>query len=747
MRGDDVLTIPPLAVPRGYRRPLLLGGLLCSPTLVLAATLGFSAAWSDTPVWTPAGVNAGDQAWLDSLAAPLVTDPGGTAVPVPPTAPVLPQSGDLQVLTITQGDDAEVPVTAAAGDLVATTSLSRSGIPVRALQAYVAAMQMIGRSDPGCRLHWSLVAGIGRVESNHGRHAGSSVTAAGRVTPPILGPRLDGSTQGWATIRDTDGGRYDGDGSFDRAVGPMQFLPGTWRGFGADGDGDQRADPQDLDDAALGTARYLCTGDGDLTRADDRWAAVLRYNHSKSYAALVVGLADTYASGRAVQVPAPPPGLSQPAGRSASPLKPVPTVPPSPHATVGSATTTPTPTGSPIPTTDPGPTIDPGPTTSEPAPSTTSEPGTAAPSEPAPGPTSEPAPATAEPSPPVPDPTPVTTSNPGAVEPGPSAPGPDPSPVPWTDLRGQGDRIGQRCLDVVGHDRVDAPGAQLVAASGVVHGPRGDTNPAAPPGHDDVDVEQAVPGVEPVGSQGRDEPLARRGRPTPGQQNGRLRGCDPDGRERVRASAEPHGTRSEQGFVTSRAPVTGHHLEGCPRGTRAADVDDERNPERPHRIECVGERRHIGSDAPKLLATEQADPPGVPAQACQGRVVVEDGDPVRRATDIDLDGVRPEPRRGQQGRQRVLDATAWVAAMRHDERHPTDAKEALMNEAGGCRTTSAEVLRPALSQGLWPWHRHGLPRSDRVSGTRSRTGCAVTTPQTGSSARARCSSAPDPVSR
>lgn len=437
-------------VPERYRRPLAWTALLCSPTLVLAGALGVGAARGET-VWTPAGANAGDQAWLNTLAAPVAAGGDGATMQLPPGAAVLPQGGDLGTLTLTQPADA--PVTAPAyGDSTETGRLTASGIPVRVLQAYAAAAAVMGRVDPGCRLHWSLVAGIGRVESNHGRFGGSAVTATGRVTPPILGPRLDGSNSGWATVRDSDDGRYDGDTAFDRAVGPMQFLPGTWRSYGADADRDGAADPQDVDDAALGTARYLCAGGGDLSQQADRWRAVLRYNHSNSYAALVLGLADSYAAGRAVPVPAPPAGVTPPSGGSASPVKPelpaAPSTPaPGPTATTtaprtdpgvprGSApsagatdpgtsgTTSPTgvtdPTATAQPTTDPAPT-DPAPTdpTTGPAPtdSPTTTPATA------PGTTD---PATTDPvAPPV---TPAATGP--APDPTAAPPAADPAPAP-----------------------------------------------------------------------------------------------------------------------------------------------------------------------------------------------------------------------------------------------------------------------------------------------------------------------------
>jgi membrane-bound lytic murein transglycosylase B len=91
-----------------------------------------------------------------------------------------------------------------------------------------AAAQVMAAKNPGCRIHWSLLAGIGRVESSHGRFGGAVVAAGGQVSPPIYGPLLDGSA--FARISDTDSGRWDGDAVFDRAVGPMQIGPDTWQG-------------------------------------------------------------------------------------------------------------------------------------------------------------------------------------------------------------------------------------------------------------------------------------------------------------------------------------------------------------------------------------------------------------------------------------------------------------------------------------------------------------------------------------
>ncbi len=150
-------------------------------------------------------------------------------------------------------------------------------------------------SDPGCHVSWTTLAGIGRVESNHGQFAGAVLGEDGRPSKPVIGVPLDGSA-GVRSIPDTDGGTLDGNPQLDHAVGPMQFIPGTWRKWASDGNLDGRADPQQIDDAALSAARYLCAGGRDLATAAGWWAAVFSYNNSVPYGQKVFGLADGYAS-------------------------------------------------------------------------------------------------------------------------------------------------------------------------------------------------------------------------------------------------------------------------------------------------------------------------------------------------------------------------------------------------------------------------------------------------------------------
>lgn len=187
-----------------------------------------------------------------------------------------------------------------AQDTQVVSGLSRNGIPQAALQAYSRAQQVMSKVDRGCNLPWTLVAAIGRVESNHGRHGGNVLNGDGIAVPGIFGPQLNGV--GTAKISDSDGGSLDGDVNFDRAVGPMQFIPATWRAMGVDGDGDGRKNPQDIDDAAMSTAVYLCAGDTDLADPSDLNSAILRYNHSQAYVDLVTRIAKAYAGGSWIAV-------------------------------------------------------------------------------------------------------------------------------------------------------------------------------------------------------------------------------------------------------------------------------------------------------------------------------------------------------------------------------------------------------------------------------------------------------------
>jgi hypothetical protein len=163
-------------------------------------------------------------------------------------------------------------------------------IPATVLDSYRHARDLIDKARPGCHLPLELLEAIGKVETNHARYG--LVDAKGTALQPILGPILDGN--GFAVIPDTDGGRLDGDPAWDRAVGSMQFLPSTWAVWSADGNGDHRTDPDNVYDASLTAARYLCAADRDLGTPEGLSEAIFSYNHSTSYRNLVLAWMSTY---------------------------------------------------------------------------------------------------------------------------------------------------------------------------------------------------------------------------------------------------------------------------------------------------------------------------------------------------------------------------------------------------------------------------------------------------------------------
>ncbi|KGI82336.1 murein transglycosylase [Actinopolyspora erythraea] len=167
-------------------------------------------------------------------------------------------------------------------------------VPARALVSYVNADLAMRRRNPECGLDWATLAGIGRVESDHGRYGGRRLGADAVPSSPIIGVPLDGGEDVRA-ITDTDDGALDGDTTYDRAVGPMQFIPSTWAKWSTDGSGDGVGDPHNLDDAAMAAARYLCAGGRDMRSGQGWWAGVMSYNNSVSYARKVFSLAERYA--------------------------------------------------------------------------------------------------------------------------------------------------------------------------------------------------------------------------------------------------------------------------------------------------------------------------------------------------------------------------------------------------------------------------------------------------------------------
>ncbi|WP_024793849.1 lytic transglycosylase domain-containing protein [Tomitella biformata] len=266
------------------RRRSVWAASLAAPALLLGA----ASTLPSGPAAAPAAVPAED------TSAQLLSD----ATTIDPTATDAP----IVDATATSGEPAlaapavetTAPSSTPARPAGLPSDVRHGGVPDINYTAYRHAAELLFTQQPQCGIDWTLIAGIGRVESTHANNGAAD--ADGNLLTPILGPVLDGSLRGNAVIKDTDGGELDGDASFDRAVGPTQFLPETWQAYAGDGNGDGEADPQNLFDAALTTGNYLCHGNLDLRNAADIAAAVLRYNNSQAYVNDVVGFAQQYAA-------------------------------------------------------------------------------------------------------------------------------------------------------------------------------------------------------------------------------------------------------------------------------------------------------------------------------------------------------------------------------------------------------------------------------------------------------------------
>ena len=373
-------------------------------------------------------------------AGPGAGDPSGSADPSdrfpagahPAGGPAGPSSGPSSRTPYVR------PAVARTGH--ASADVSDTALPAQVLVAYRNAATVLGGTEAGCNLEWPLLAGIGRVESGHAN--GGAVDRDGRTLTPILGPVLDGGP-GVSAIADSDDGRWDTDDTWDRAVGPMQFIPTSWVIHGADGNGDGSRDPHNVRDAALASAGYLCTGDRDVGVERDRRLAVFSYNHSWEYVDLVLAWADAYAGGTPVLAGSlPVPAAGSDGGRSGDGVRsrlpeaqpsstPKPSATPSSTPTPGATSVpAPTPSAEPARTPAPGPSAPPTPT-SDPSPSP--DPGCPTPS-PSSTPTGSPTPTSTSTSPSdASEPTP--TPSPTQVEATPTS-SPAPTPTP-TDTCGQ----------------------------------------------------------------------------------------------------------------------------------------------------------------------------------------------------------------------------------------------------------------------------------------------------------------------
>jgi membrane-bound lytic murein transglycosylase B len=180
---------------------------------------------------------------------------------------------------------------------------ARATSQVRGVDFSLVALDAYHRAAAGqeeCGIEWWAIAGISRVEGHHGTYGGAELLADGDLSEPIIGIPLTGGG-GTAHVADSDGGTLDGDPAYDRAVGPMQFIPQTWQRWKRDGDGDEDTDPQNLYDATAAAAAYLCHGRR-LDSEEGLRAGYFSYNHSLAYVDAVLGHAYRY---RELRIPDP----------------------------------------------------------------------------------------------------------------------------------------------------------------------------------------------------------------------------------------------------------------------------------------------------------------------------------------------------------------------------------------------------------------------------------------------------------
>lgn len=307
LRNAGADAVDRFPVPRLTSRAAAVG---CAGILGIALVCGTAAAST--------GVTAAPK----SAPVPATPQDPGVIVDATPAAYLIkpPAGGAAPVATATPAALLNLP----AGPL---------GIPGIVLQGYKMAASRLAAEQPQCGLPWFLLAGIGKIESNHAGNG--NVDASGTDLTPIYGPALDGHLAGNEVIKNTDG-------SFARAEGPMQFMPSTWAAWGADGNGDGKKDPQNVFDATYAAGRYLCAGVTGIMNGANPVKAVLRYNNSMAYVGMVLAWATAYSTGvmptnpipqlpTAADTTCPPPGqvpgqtqaatttALPPGGRNASP--------------------------------------------------------------------------------------------------------------------------------------------------------------------------------------------------------------------------------------------------------------------------------------------------------------------------------------------------------------------------------------------------------------------------------------------
>jgi hypothetical protein len=186
-----------------------------------------------------------------SLAAPRRRIGSATKIAAPAAALLaLAVLTAVAALTGASLEGVEERTTSAAG--AEPSALARREIPAAYLGLYEQAAARYG-------LDWAILAGIGKVECDHGRDADPACAREGATNSAGAG-------------------------------GPMQFIAQTWAQYGVDGDGDGRVDRWDAADAIYGAANYLRHAGA----PGDYRSAIFAYNHAGWYVAEVERWAARY---------------------------------------------------------------------------------------------------------------------------------------------------------------------------------------------------------------------------------------------------------------------------------------------------------------------------------------------------------------------------------------------------------------------------------------------------------------------
>ena len=179
------------AFPRVPKLPKVRPPRLHQPTVHVTAMVGAVAIVSAVAATTPAPsgslVRGGDPPGRcasatratvalrpvehsRSYGAPTTT----TTVAPPPNTTVGDGPGNTQTVLFNDPN----------GNVQLASPLAGDGIPVTALEAYQNAANSANASHPNCHIPWPLLAGIGRVESDHGRYGGAVLRPDGTSTQP-----------------------------------------------------------------------------------------------------------------------------------------------------------------------------------------------------------------------------------------------------------------------------------------------------------------------------------------------------------------------------------------------------------------------------------------------------------------------------------------------------------------------------------------------------------------------------------